>query len=153
DGLAYSDGQRSADQADLLHGGFRAERPLSPRDSIAWQGDLYQGTIGQHVDLPELPAFLYSANESVPVGGGVLLARGRRVTSPRSDFSLQAYFDSARREELLLGQRISTFDLEWQHHLRLRQRHDLVWGLGYRSVSDRLRASPTASFVPDHETT
>lgn len=153
DGLAYAGGQRSPDGWDATRGGFRSDWQMSQHDSLSWQGDMYQGTAGQHVTLFAQASLPYSADETVATAGGNLLGRWRRVRSERSDFSLQAYFDTARREEIALSQRVDTFDLEFQHHRLLGRRHETVSGAGCRRVTDRLRISPAIDFSSAAEST
>ncbi len=153
DGLIYDTGIRSADGWDVWRGGFRSDIRLSERDSLAVEGDIYNGTVGQHVNLVGLTPLLYSTNEQAGTAGADLLARWQRIVSPRSDLSLIAYVDTTRRDELLLGQRVTTFDLEFQHHRLLGKRHELVWGLSYRRVSDETRGSNTGRFIPTGEGT
>lgn len=153
DGELYPGGQRSPDGWDATRGGFRTDFQTSQRDFFTWQGDIYQGTAGQHVTLVAPAPLPYSADDSVVTSGGNLLGRWRHVTSERSEFSVQTYFDSARREEIALGQRLDTFDIEFQHHWLAGQRHEIVWGTGYRRVTDQLRISPTVSFASTAEGT
>ncbi len=147
DGLAYADGSPSADGWDAARGGFRSDLQISGSDSLTAQGDFYHGNEGQHVTVYALDPMVYSANDGVQVEGGNLLGRWKHVASARSDFSLQAYFDNTQREEYLLSARVSTFDLEFQHHRLLGQRQEMQWGLNYRRVEDVLRGSPTVIFA------
>ena len=59
-------------------------------------------------------------------------------------FYEHSYFDVQRLEE-----RRDTFDLEFQHHLPLPWRQDIIWGLGYRVTVDELDGSPTLTFDPE----
>ena len=153
DGLAYPEGERSPDGWDVSRGGFRSDVQLRPTDSLTWQGDMYHGTAGQKADLVSVNPLLYSINDTVGTAGGNLLARWNHVSSTGSDFFLQSYFDIARRRELAISQSLDTFDLEFQHHRFLGERHELVWGLGYRQVRGRLRGSDWIRVVPEQEST
>ncbi len=153
DGLVYSDGSPSADGWDAARGGFRSDLQISGSDSLTAQGDFYHGNEGEHVTFSALDPMIYSANDLVQVEGGNLLGRWKHVSSARSDFSLQAYFDNTQREEYLLGARVSTFDLEFQHHRLLGEHQEILWGLNYRRVEDSLRGSPTVTFGQNHEGT
>ena len=153
DDLVYSDGAGAADGWDVARGGFRSDYQLTTRDNLTFQGDIYGGTVGEHSLLFGINPFLTSVDEESAVAGANLVGRWTRVASPRSEFSLQGYIDTTRRNELLIGQRVTTFDLEFQHHRAVGQRHDLVWGLGYRRIDDKLRNSVWATFVPPAEGT
>jgi iron complex outermembrane receptor protein len=43
---------------------------------------------------------------------------------------------------------LDTCDLDFQHHLRLLGRNNLVWGFGYRFTHDVAGAAPSLAFVP-----
>ena len=148
DGLVYADGSGSPDGWDMARGGFRADYRLSTRDNLTVQGDAYNGALGQRSLLFAVNPVVTSVNEELAVGGGNLLGRWTRAASPRSEFSLQAYLDATQRNELLLGQRVTTADLQFQHHLLSGERHDIVWGAGFRHTSALIRNSPWLQFAP-----
>ncbi len=61
---------------------------------------------------------------------------------------LQMYFDRISREDVIEPELRSTFDVDFQHHLVLGSRHDVVWGFGYRNNRDHMSPNPTQSFTP-----
>jgi iron complex outermembrane receptor protein len=66
-----------------------------------------------------------------------LLTRWRRQFSATSELQVQAYYDRAvRRVPPSYGDELQTFDIELQHHFQAGTRHDIVWGLTYRSEHD-----------------
>jgi iron complex outermembrane receptor protein len=135
---------------EIWRGGFRVDSRFSARDTFTWQEDAYRGTFGQQSTLPSFPA-AYVSNEVADVGGEDLLGRWTRSYSSRSDISLQGYLDTNHQSQLLLGQRVTTFDLQFQQHHPFGSRQDLVWGAGYRRVADQLRNSAAAVFTPAQE--
>jgi iron complex outermembrane receptor protein len=58
------------------------------------------------------------------------------------------YYDRADRRDILLGEVRHTINFDFDHHLAVGNRHDIVWGLGYRTTSDRTTGSLTFSFDP-----
>jgi iron complex outermembrane receptor protein len=50
----------------------------------------------------------------------------------------------------MFGEDLDTYDVELQHSARLGARHDVVWGLGYRLINDRVVNSPGLAFLPAH---
>src|SRR5437879_12182951 len=58
------------------------------------------------------------------------------------------YYDRTGRRDILLGEVRHTIDLDFDHHLAVSNRHDIVWGLGYRVTADRTTGSLTFSFNP-----
>src|SRR5207244_10935678 len=106
------------------------------------QGDLYAPA------LRETPKPVSAATPFAPLAntrgeftGGDVLGRWNHTFSQRSDMALQIYFDRARREVNDLGERLDTFDFDFQHHFALGQRQDFVWGLGYRLVADQTNSN------------
>ena len=43
-----------------------------------------------------------------------------------------------------LDQQVATYDIDFRHTLPFGSSHNFIWGLGYRSVSDRLPSLTTA---------
>jgi iron complex outermembrane receptor protein len=52
----------------------------------------------------------------------------------------------------VFGDDLDTYDVDLQHQVRLGARHDLVWGLGYRLINDRIANTSALAFVPPHVT-
>jgi iron complex outermembrane recepter protein len=85
--------------------------------------------------------------------GWSVLARWRRTSTPRSETSVQVYFDRSNRNDGTTGVGLNTVDLDFQHRSHWGRRQDLVWGLGFRSNSDELRPTLRLSFSPATLTT
>ena len=142
-------GQNGHDGWHLLHGGFRTDARLSEQDSLIVQGDLYSGSEGAtlvHSDLA------LSENVNVQrlagLSGGNLLGRWERTFSRRSDIALQIYFDRYTRSGPESLEVRNTVDFDFQHHLALGDRHDLIWGVDFRSSADHTVGTIDQSWVP-----
>ena len=86
------------------------------------------------------------------VSGGNLSGRWRRELSNTSDLQVQAYFDRTYRLGPQLGETRNTFDIDLVHHFVLKQRNEIIWGLGARwSPSNFIETVPTVIFTPQHE--
>lgn len=121
--------------------GFRLDGTLSERDAFTVQGDGYGGQIAQ------------PAPDNINVSGGNLLGRWSRTLSPQSDIKLQTYFDRThRRIPASITEDLDTYDIDFQHRLPIGQRHDIVWGLGYRFINDRIKNPATLGFLPPNVT-
>src|SRR5581483_7367334 len=71
-----------------------------------------------------------------------------RRFSDGSDIQLQTYWDrSSRSVPELFDEIRNTYDLDFQHHLPL-ERHDVVWGAGYRLSNNSTRTMPIFFFDP-----
>src|SRR5438094_426223 len=93
-------------------------------------------------------ATLWGANA---VNGRNLAARWSHTTSATSDVRTELYYDRTHRDiPGTFGEDLDTYDVDIQHRTELGQRHDLVWGLGYRLINDRVVNSPALEFLPPH---
>jgi iron complex outermembrane recepter protein len=150
-GLLDAQGREAADRWRALRGGFRADW-AAKKDSFTVQGDIYQGYFGQTSVMPTLqPPYQRVSTEEIDAAGGNLLGRWSRVISEKSDLSLQVYYDQTKRVEATTGESRRTLDFDFQHRYAT-GRHEMVWGLGYRRISDALTDSFFISFKPGRET-
>jgi iron complex outermembrane recepter protein len=129
------------DDWDMWRSGFRVDWEASEQDHLTFQGDLYYADIHQKLWLPNWtpPAYQLRPYVSDKVTGGNLLGRWTRTLSDTSDFSLQAYYDRAQRNDTNADDDLDTIDLNFQHTFQLGERHSLIWGLGYRRVWNDIR--------------
>ncbi len=104
------------DQWDSQRGGFRMDWDASLRDTVTALGDVYEGGAGQVLKTTALspPRSIQSA-DTIDYDGGNVLLRWHRRLSKESDFTLQAYFDNAERDDDVHFQRIDTYDFDFQH--------------------------------------
>jgi iron complex outermembrane receptor protein len=134
----------------LIRGVFRTDSKLSARDSLTAEGEAYQGNAGERADTPvslEPPENAVLALRD-RYSGWNLLARWNRVISPRSQTSLQVYFDRTSRGDTTYSIGLNTFDIDFQHHFAWVARQDIVWGLGYRVSADGTDPTLRVSFTP-----
>ena len=147
-------GGSSEDDWQFGQGGFRADFTRAS-NVFTVQGDGYLGRGGQELILAApSPPFASVVNEDLEVHGGNLLGRWSRRLSPRSDLSLQAYADYAVRTQASQFGRIgvTTIDLDFQHHFGLGPRHDILYGVGYRLISDDVSGAFPVNFIPPSRT-
>ena len=142
--------QTGADGWRMLRGGFRSDSALSSNDTLTVQGNLYTGREGEFgYELPSVTSpELVPIGEQIDMGGGFVQSTWNHVSSPRSDFNLQAAFTRYERDDPLEPETRDTFDLDFQNHIAWGERNDIVWGLGYRYTTDRFGGSFTVSFDP-----
>ncbi len=120
--------------------GFRADWASRGGDDFTAQGDIYRGTEGTGVAFD--PSNPLSGQGSLDrVAGEDLQFTWKAVQSSRSDTTLRVYYDYTARTQpgIAIGRR--TFDLDFQHHLKVGSRNDAVWGADYRSSTDRVSGS------------
>jgi iron complex outermembrane receptor protein len=150
DDAVYASGDDAADGWDVLRGGFRMDWQGSSGDSLTLSGDIYDGELGETITTPSL-AFPYSSttDEEYDESGGNLLGRWERKISETSDMGLQLYYDRFDIDPSIIGVSVDTVDIDFQHRFSLGDQQEIIWGLGYRYISDEIDNSSTVSFIPD----
>ena len=147
--LPNLNGQDGFDGHHLLHGGFRADTKLSGKDSLVTEGDLFTGEDGSTiVHSVFFPPDNIVVRSLTGLSGGDIVARWTHTISSRSDMTLQFYFDQYARHGPEANENRNTFDIDFQNHIRLGARHDLIWGAGYRHTSDQTAGTIDQAFLP-----
>lgn len=132
-------GGKAGDDWNKVQGGFRLDSQLSIQDALTVQGDIYHADINQFSQYPQIaPPFQITENDKNRAYGGNLLGRWQHTLSPRSEYTLQFYYDTYTRNEVPLYEHRDTLDLDFQHRFALLDQHEIIWGLGYRFGHDRV---------------
>ncbi len=148
----FSNGGQADDGWLGGHAGFRSDWNLSPSDTLTVQGDFLKTNEGQTItsvfsnDLPLSATF----NNPVTAADGNILARWTHTLGNGSQMSLQVYDDYSRHLDLGFLDAHNTGDLDFQHHIALGSRNDVVWGMGTRAVDTAFGAGYALSIVPSH---
>ncbi len=148
-----TNGEEGADAWRRFHGGFRSDWDLTQQDSLMAQGDISQNSEGQTLTtvlssrLPTIATF----NDRISVDSGDFLGRWNHTLANGSQFSLQAYYDHFNRLDEAIDEKLSTFDVDFEHHLAVGSRHDIVWGLDFRRYIDSLKPGYDVRFNPPHQ--
>jgi len=116
--------------------GFRMDWDAAG-DKFTLQGDAYSGRLHQ------------AGTDDIDISGANILARGGWQVSADSKLSVQAYVDHTERDQpLAFAQKMNTFDIELQHELAFGARQNIVWGAGYRYITDRINNDISFAFLP-----
>ncbi|MCP5068839.1 MAG: TonB-dependent receptor [bacterium] len=138
------------DDWTMSRAGFRIDWRASDRDDLTLQGDIYRGEVGWRTtefrDYAPLDMGLVSQN--IDVEGWNMLGRWTRELGEASEVSVQAYFDRTERPIEFLKEVRKTTDLDMHHRLPLGERHDIVWGAGYRWTTDDTKDSISLMLDP-----
>jgi iron complex outermembrane receptor protein len=126
-------GGPSQDDWEQYRGGFRVDGEADAGDRLTLQGDVYRGELDQKLVLPmTTPPYSNTAGQRANVSGANLLGRWIKPLGAASEFTVQAYYDHAYRNESFLTEQRDTFDLDAQYHFQPWESHDVVWGASYR---------------------
>ncbi len=143
-GAAAGDGQHTA------HAGLRADWDLSRADTMTIQGDAsslrggetYTGVFSQSLPLTK------TIRDRIEMNSGNVLGRWSHVLANGSEMSLQVYDDYSHRVSEGLLDAHNTVDLDFQDHVAIGSRQDVVWGLGSRVTNLHFRPGYSVTFVP-----
>jgi iron complex outermembrane receptor protein len=116
------------DEWHQQRGGFRVDFERGSNAYIA-QGDVYSG------NSPHLIGTTVADDD---VAGGNILLGWRRQLQHGSNLYLRTYFDRTIRTGSQLGETRNTFDVDFVHHWRIGERHNLSYGGGLRWSPNRV---------------
>src|ERR1700730_2447096 len=147
----YANGATANDGWNALRGGFRADWAPSGPNSLTFEGDLYRSNYNETVTVPSLSApYSNTFPNNGVYSGGNILGRWNHATEAGS-MSLQMYYDHTTTvDNSLFVDHQNTFDIDFQDGFHVGDSHQIVLGLGYRSVRDRNEPSFTVSLMPNH---
>jgi iron complex outermembrane receptor protein len=111
-------------------GGFRLDWTGRHNDTFALQGDLYRQEDGERVTgSTYVPPVNQTLDGYAQLSGGNVLFRWTRKVSDKSDFQLQVFYDRTNRYEPNLGDRLNTFDVDFQGRRKFSGRQQLLYGM------------------------
>ena len=143
-------GEDGNDEWSMRRGGFRTDWIPDSENTVTFQGDVYEGDTEQRFTFASLtPPFDPSVNSSGHVAGGNLISKWEHEFSDVSNTELQIYYDKTEREALIIKEIRDTFDFDFQHRFVPLEKHEILWGLGYRLSIDDITNSPPIVFNPD----
>jgi iron complex outermembrane receptor protein len=150
DNFSLANGDDAHDGWDSLRGGFRIDRYASDKDTLTFQGDLFTSRLGETLSLPSFvpPTFRTTRYGAASESGGNVLARWTHVISDVSDFTVQAYYDRFEIKDPQLSYKQNTFDIDLQHRFSPFAKQEVIWGAGFRFLTDDLGGSDVMQFDP-----
>ncbi|MGP1835221.1 TonB-dependent receptor plug domain-containing protein [Shewanella frigidimarina] len=121
-----------------LQVGGRVDMELDTGTSLMLSSDVYRTEMQQTSYYPSLvgPSYRDFNSNDISSDGFNLLSKLTKALSPTSQYSLQAYYDYAKRDDDWYGFSSETVDVDFQHQLLVGQNHNIIWGLGYRFIQD-----------------
>lgn len=133
------DGTSNADQWGFTQTGFRLDWTPSQADQLTVLGNFYGGTE-------------QTQPQSSTLDGQNVLGRWTHAFSDHSELILQLYFDRTWRRDIpsTISDELATYDVEIDHRFTLQDRHNILWGMGYRLMQNDTRNSTEfVGFLPN----
>jgi iron complex outermembrane receptor protein len=132
-------------------GGFRVDWQPSRDNLLTVQGDAYVGTEGQVFSVPTLTSpYTQQLTRGTEFSGGDVLGRWTHTLADGSEVKLQTYYDKTVRDTAVIGDNLTTFDIDLQYDRHFGSRQEVIGGLGYRLEDEAIRNSSTVMFHPNH---
>jgi iron complex outermembrane receptor protein len=148
DGFVDPMGDDTHDDWDAFRAGFRMDWDIDKDNMLTVQGDYFSGHAEATSVLGQLtPPYQSVRDGTTHISSADILARWTRDLGPGSELQLQVYYDHVTRSLEVFEQDRNTVDMDFQHSLRVGDRHSFIWGLGYRATWDDLTGS-VLSFDP-----
>ena len=143
-------GEPAEDAWHLTHGGFRSDWDLTNRDALTVEGDIIAGRERQVLTsfVSLYPPLIGTYDDSIRPGTGDILGRWTHTFSGRSDTALQVYYSGVNQTSSGVRELWDIFDIDFQHHLAVGSRQDVVCGFEYRHTSDNILPGYAISFNP-----
>ena len=129
--------------------GFRGDWQTGVASQLTVSGALHENQMDdRYIDFDlASPSGLSQSDKRQSNNGGHLLARHDAVLADGSEMSIQTYLDQSHTKVAgFIEERRTTFEFDFQHRVRLGERHDVVWGLAHRSSRDRIVMQPSPNF-------
>lgn len=124
------------DGLEDVRAGFRLDRDVGEADRLTLQGDVFDQDTRETENIFSLaPPFAEPRRTYGSADGANILGRWTRSLAERGELEVQFYYDrNTWRDGVYEGIRASvdTLDLDLSHRTALGERHDLIWGVGYR---------------------
>ena len=139
----FPDSSSSEDSWQRFQTGFRIDAQPSDEDRFTLQGDL---GFGEPRELFNPFGTASIVPDTIRHWTANVVGRWTHTLGPDSDFTVQAYYDYTKRQVFNQSERLNTFDVDFQHHLRWGDRHALTWGGGYRLTMDETFFAAPISF-------
>ncbi len=134
-------GGSAGDEIDFGQGGFRIESRSDATTRWFVQGDAYKGSEGQ------------TGGGDVSVSGGNVVGRWGRALGTTGRFQAQAYYDNTSRTiPSLFDETRHTAEIDAQHRVLFRDRHDVVAGGTFRVTHAKDRGFGGLGFAREQRT-
>jgi iron complex outermembrane receptor protein len=133
DDYPLANGNPGGDKWQSERLGFRLDHYPDDATQLTWQAG---AVVNQ---LADNASDAYNVNT---------LGRWTHTLLDQASLEVQAYYDRTDRNDIFRGgSAVDTFDLTAQNTFGLGERHEVIWGLGYRFAATRLQQLPNTAFL------
>jgi len=149
----FPDGRQASDGWQGGHAGFRSDWNLSASDTLTVQGDFLKTSEGETITTlfsNALP-LAETVHDPLKTTGVNILGRWAHTLASGSQMSLQMYDNYSRHLATGFSDSENTLDLDFQYHMKLGSRNDLVWGLGARVIGSDYNTGDSFTILPNHQ--
>ncbi|MBN2011605.1 TonB-dependent receptor [candidate division KSB1 bacterium] len=151
DNQVLSDGSNAHDTWGQGMGGIRLDGHPDPTTHISFQMLGYKSS-GWHrmkIAFPN-PPYIRTTDSNYKTSGLTVLGLLNKQTSDVSHYQLQIYYDYlTRRDPILIQGWYRAFDLDYQHQWGTCDWNELLWGMGYRYMSDHIVETFALAVIPE----
>jgi iron complex outermembrane receptor protein len=132
-------GKDNTDKWGFTQGGFSMDWDVSDVNVLTVQGDFYGGKER-------------SNPKPSSIDGQNIMGKWTHTYSESSKLILQSYFDRTWRIDVpgTINDELYTHDIDLQHNFPIGKNHNILWGAGYRFMSDKTQhATQFVGFLPE----
>jgi len=122
--------------------GFRVDGKQADKSQWTVQGDMYSSEQNEINWLSFAPG-------QAEIEGANLVGKWESQQSEYANIQILGYYDYYQRNILVNTLQTQTFDITFQHQLKLHPGHEFIWGVGYRSQWNEFEIRPSLSFIPE----
>jgi iron complex outermembrane receptor protein len=153
----FPGGQQASDAWHSWAAGFRSDWDLSPRDSLSMQADIRNTIEGgtTQATFSEPQPFQTIMNSPIRNVSDDVMGTWHHTLEGGSEATLRVYYDHIDRHgEAGTDITNDTVDADFEHHLAVGPRNDVVWGLDVRVHHDDIHADDNHSLqiIPERRT-
>lgn len=131
-----SDGKNAHDGNSQDRAGFRYDISSIKNNAISIHGDVFNGTASNYFTTIEGT----KKNDKVSTGANIVVNWDKTI-SKKSSVSLNSYLDYDEFHLPVLKRSAMTFDIDFQHFYNFSPDNQMIWGLGYRQIADKIGES------------
>ena len=141
------------DGSRLVQAGGRVDWATTAGRAMTLQGDIYAARLGEvAVTTTYVPPYRTERRVDAPLAGGNVLGRLRGTRASGASYQFQFYYDRTSRDEVPVGERRDTADLDYQQTARAWRGQQITFGGGYRVTSGLVTAVAPSALVPARRT-